>query len=157
MTRIEVAYKAFVKTRFPLPTEKQVADLEASLHIELPPDYRQFLLEYNGGFFTEPDIIPSDPDCPIDGLNNLGGIGASHRCAELGQPDHGYHPNWFDENDPPIILPIGYTLMGNLIYLVTEPQGRGVISLKKAYSNEAFDLATGIEEFFSLLREPVDR
>jgi hypothetical protein len=155
MTSIEYGYEAFTDERFPLPTEKQVANLEARWHIDLPSDYRRFLLEYNGGYFTEPQIVPSNPDCPIDRLNNLAGIGATHPSAELGGTGT-YNPDLFDNNDPPILLPIGYTLMGNLIYLVTESEGRGVIGLKKAYTNVFFDLAEGIEGFFSLLRKPVD-
>ncbi len=84
MNSIEGAYRHFLDERFALPSEAQVAELEARWHIELPPDYRQFLLQYNGGYFTEPQIISSAPDCPTDRLNNLGGIGASHPSAELG-------------------------------------------------------------------------
>jgi hypothetical protein len=127
-------------------------DLEVKLRIELHPDYRRFLLDFNGGYFNDPDIIPLNPNCPTDCLSNLGGIGATYQSAELGA--RVYNPDNFDNNDPPILLPIGYTLMGNLIYLVTSDQDRGVIGLKKAYVDEYFDLAEGIEAFFSLLREP---
>jgi hypothetical protein len=60
----------------------------------------------------------------------------------------------FNENDPPQILPIGYTLMGNLIFLITHPEDQGVIGLKKASSDQSYFLAAGIEAFFDLLREP---
>jgi SMI1 / KNR4 family (SUKH-1) len=151
MNIIEQAYKFFIDERFALPSEKQVADLEVRLRIKLPEDYRRFLLDYNGGYFLSPDIIPENPSCPVDCLKNLGGIGASHPSAELG--GNKYNPDLFDNNDPPAILPIGYTLMGNLIYLVTQPEGCGVVGLKKAYSDEYFDLAQGIQEFFGLLRK----
>lgn len=153
MTSIEMAYNELIDERFPLPSEKQVADLEARWRIEFPPDYRKFLLQYNGGYFTKPDIIPPYPECPNDRLSNLAGLNATHPYAELGGPS-GYDPDLFDDNDPPIILPIGYTVMGNLIYLVTEQLDRGVIGLKKAYTSEYFQLAEGIEGFFGLLRKP---
>jgi hypothetical protein len=151
MTAIDRAYSEFIDTRFPLPSEQQVAALEARWHIDFPPDYREFLLKYNGGYFTEPSIVPPHPDCPADRLNNLAGFNATHRSAELGGT-HGYNPDLFDNNDPPIILPIGYTLMGNLIYLITELEGRGTIGLKKAWTDDYFELADGIEGFFELLR-----
>ena len=60
----------------------------------------------------------------------------------------------FDDNDPPKILPIGDTAMGGLIIFDTAPgEGRGNIYLKKAFG-DFYYLAEGIEEFFSLLREP---
>jgi hypothetical protein len=154
---IEIAYNAFCKERFPLPSEKQVADLEERLGIPLPPDYRQFLLEFNGAFFTEPQITPPTKDCSADLLTVMGGINATHPSAELGAPG-GYTPSWFDDNDPPQILPIGYTIMGNLIFLVTKPGADdcGAIGLKIASSMSAFSLGDGIAEFFSRLVEPMD-
>lgn len=52
------------------------------------------------------------------------------------------------------ILPVGYTLRGNLTFRVTHPEYRGGIGLKKAFSDQSFFLAVGVEEFFGLLREP---
>lgn len=151
MNNIEMAYSKFCEERFSLPTEKQVADLEQGLGIQLPPDYRQFLLQYNGGVFRTPSIIPPSKDCPEDGLKFLKGLAATYPCAELAsEPDL----TLFDDNDPPQILPIGNTLMGNLIFLITHPEDRGIIGLKKAFSDQSFFLASGIEEFFGLLREP---
>jgi hypothetical protein len=58
MSAIDLAYAKFCKKRFPLPTERQVSDLENRIGIRLPADFRQFILDYNGGYFTEPDITP---------------------------------------------------------------------------------------------------
>jgi hypothetical protein len=115
MKRIERAYQLFCKERFPLPSEREVQELETRLGCLLPADYRQYLLYYNGGLFAEPDIMPSSPECPLDGLTVMGGINASHHSAEMGMPK-GFTPALFDDNDPPQILPIGYTMMGNLIF-----------------------------------------
>src|SRR5262249_8861394 len=153
MNNIELAYRTFCKERFPLPSEKQVADLEQRLGMEFPSDYRRFILEYNGGIFEEPDIVPPNKDCPKDCLADMSGIGAKYPHAELASKAD---LALFDNNNPPRILPIGYTLMGNLIFLGTHANSRGRIGLKKASSADSFFLAPGIEEFFGLLREPSD-
>jgi len=150
---IEAAYKAYCRERFPLPTEKQVADLERRIGVSFPEDFRQFVLEYNGGYFIEPDIVPPSKDCPVDCLTSIFGIGASHPTAELASRES---LAVFSDNEPPQVVPIGDTIMGNLLLLVTHPEGRGCIVLKKAFSDQSFFLAGGIEEFFGLLREPSD-
>jgi hypothetical protein len=155
MNQIEYAYRRFSEERFPLPSEEQVAELEERLGVPLPDDYRQFVLDFNGGYFTEPKIDPPVEGCPSDRLTVLHGIGATLPDDELGAEAH---LALFTDNDPLQILPIGYTLMGNLLFLVTvpEPEERGRIGLKKASAQDYFALATGIEEFFKLLREPQD-
>lgn len=155
MNTIEMAYKNFCRKRFPLPSEKQVADLEEELGILFPPDYRDFLFQYNGGFFTNPEIAPSCKECPLDGLDVLYGIGATHPSVELNRGCACI----FDDNDPPQIMGIGYTTMGNLIFLVTDITGDdwGQIALKLMYSSTSFNLGNGIEEFFSrLYRDPTN-
>ena len=150
---IDAAYGAFCQERFPLPSEQQVAYLEKRIGVLLPEDYRQFLIEFNGGFFTEPDIVPPVDECPLDGLTSMKGIGATHPSAELAtEADLAT----FDDNTPLQILPIGYTLMGNMLLLVTSPEYNACILLKKSYSDEYYLLAEGIEEFFERLREPLD-
>jgi hypothetical protein len=155
MSAIEFAYRAFCKEQFPLPSENELLALERRLDVTLPPDYRNFLLEYNGGIFAEPDIVPPTPECPCDRLTDMNGVGATCPHAELASKAS---LALFDDNVPPQILPIGYTLMGNLIFLVTDANGDdwGHIGLTKAGSDDSFFLAEGIEEFFSLLREPKD-
>lgn len=149
-TNFEIAYRNFTKKRFPLPSEKQVADLENRLGVPLPPDYRRFLLENNGGVFLEPET----KDCLFDRLTWMAGIGAPDSLYEFASKA------WlatFDDNDPPQIVPGGYTMMGNLLLVVVDPDGDdyGMIFLKKAYSDESIFLANGIEDFFGLLREPL--
>jgi hypothetical protein len=152
MSTIDLAYSRFSKTCFPLPSERDVMDLEQRLGISLPEDYRDFLLRYNGGYFTEPVIEPPDLGTLRDRLTHLKGIGASHPTAELGRPRD---LALFDDNDPLEILPIGYTIMGGLIFLVAHADGFGEIGLKAAFGR-SYPLATGIEEFFALLIEPED-
>jgi len=153
MNEIQFAYQHYCKKRFPLPSERQVADLESRIEVGLPPDFRQYILEFNGGWFNEPRITPGPNGCPADRLSYLSGIGASHRCAELASPAD---LALFDDNRPMQILPIGYTLMGNLLLLVVASDGtdRGHILLKKAFSDQSFFLADGIVDFFKLLQSP---
>ena len=153
MNDTRLAHERFCKDRFPLPSEKQIADFEQRIGVELPDDYRRYILDYNGGFFTEPQIVPVVERCPTDRLTFMHGLGATHPVAELAS-DHNL--GLFDNNYPAQVLPIGYTLMGNLILLITHPEHRGCIMLKRAFYNEYFFLAVGIEQFFALLRDLVE-
>jgi hypothetical protein len=150
METLDDVYHRFCRKRFSLPTQEQVADLEERMGVTFPDDYRRFLLTYNGGFFTEPHIVPPDEDCPLDRLRFMHGIGAAHPTAELCKKSD---LALFDDNDPPEVVPIGTTIMGHLILLITHPEGRGSVLLRTF--DESFFLAEGIEEFFGLLREPL--
>jgi hypothetical protein len=151
MTAIEYAYCRFMRVRFSLPTEDQLADVERRINIVFPDDYRRFLLEFNGGYFCEPLITPVGDGCPEDALTYLSGIGASHEYAELGTP---WQICLFDNSDSPQIVPIGYTVMGGYIILDTAPgEGRGEIYYKQAFG-DFYWIAEGIEAFFALLSEP---
>jgi len=148
MNAIELAYRRYSRKRFPLPTEAEVRALEQRIHGKFPPDYRRFLLEYNGGYFTEPEIKTDVEGCPEDLLTYMHGLHASHEEAELGDG-----VDLFDDNDPLLIIPIGSTPMGHLIILDTAPgEGNGDIYFKEAYG-DFYHIAEGIEEFFSLLKE----
>jgi hypothetical protein len=153
MTAIAEAYRKYLRVRFPLPTEDQLTELERRINVIFPDDYRRFILEFNGGYFHEPVITPAGDGCPEDALTYLSGIGASHEYAELGTP---WQICLFDSNDTPKIVPIGYTVMGGYIILDTAPgEGRGEIYYKQPFG-DFYWIAEGIEDFFSLLREPSD-
>jgi len=147
---LEEAYRRFSTERFGIPSKEQIGELETRIGVVFPDDYRRFLLEYNGAYFNEPEITPVGEDCPQDALTCLHGMGASHWEAELASD---FYLTLFDDNDPPIIVPIGHTGMAGLIILITEAEGRGEIFLKQAFG-DFYYLAEGIEEFFELLREP---
>ncbi len=119
MYNVAEAYRKFCLVHFPLPSETQVRNLERKLGVNLPADYRRFLLEFNGGFFSEPRITPTSADCPLDRLTVMAGINPKEPSADLGAPGV-FNPATFDDNDPPVLLPIGYTMMGNLIFMVVE-------------------------------------
>lgn len=149
MNIIHDSYDKFCKSRFPLPTETQVGALEQRLSVLLPNDYRQYLLKYNGGLFSEPEITPPTDECPLDCLTFMRGIQATHATAELGRQ---IDLSLFSGNDPLQLLPIGYTAMGNLIVLIIRGNESGYIGLE-AIGQGTFLLAKGVEGFFRLLRE----
>jgi hypothetical protein len=153
MGPVESAYQILCRKPFALPGEEQVAALEQRIGVSLPDEYRRFILQHNGGWFNEPQIVPPSDESPEDRLTVLYGIGASHPSAELARARD---LALFDDNDPPEVLPIGDTIMGNLLLLITHPEDNGSIVLKIAFSDECHFLAVGIEEFFPLLREPTD-
>jgi hypothetical protein len=150
LNTMEYAFQRFATERFPLPGEEQIAALERRLGVELPADYRKFISQFNGGIFDEPEIETNHHDCRGDALTFLHGINSGDEETELGDP--GFMA-LFEGNDPPILIPIGYTALGGILVLVVEEEGRGAIALKKAFGG-FYHLADGIEEFFELLREP---
>lgn len=150
MSKIEEAYNKFCIERFPLPSVHEVSELETRIAVTFPDDYRRFLLAFNGGYFREPRILPPIKECPLDRLTFMHGIRATHPTSELGSDAD---LAIFDDNNPPEVVPVGYTMMGGLILLVTHPEGFGEVLYKEPYGDFYF-LADGIERFFGLLREP---
>jgi hypothetical protein len=150
MNTIDDVYNSYCRKRFPLLTEHDVADLESRIGVTFPEDYRRFVLEYNGGFFSEPDI--AGPIKRDDALECMDGIRASHPIAELASERS---LSLFDDNDPPQIIPIGSTVNGALIILTVVGAERGWIVYKWPSGGSCF-LACDIREFFGLLREPGD-
>src|SRR5437870_4166884 len=98
MNSMDAAYGTFCKERFPLPSEKEVNDLEDRLGIRLPPDYRRFLLGYNGGLFTDPEFLSPVKGCPAGRLECMKGIGTKTSRTELAST---VDLALFDDNDPP--------------------------------------------------------
>lgn len=153
MTHIEQIYRKVVKERFPLPTDQQVAALEAKIGVRFPPDYRRYLLDYNGGWFGDHSLdVPAEVH--NSSLDCLYGIGADHESAELGRPSD---MSLFDDNDPPEVVIIGRTTFNYLIVLGVHEETYGQIFIKTYWSQfskteqEWFWLADSIEDFFDLI------
>ena len=149
MSIIEDAYAKFCFERFGMATEQQLVLCERRCGITFPDDYRRYVLAYNGGYFNEPDFESPDEDCPADALTYMHGIGASHPTAELATQRL---RAIFTGNDPPEFIPIGYTIMGYFVVILTRPEDRGTIFLKTF--DDFFFLASDVESFFGLLHEP---
>jgi hypothetical protein len=58
MKLVKQVYESFCEERFALPTESQVAEIEKRMRFRFPEDYRDFVLTFNGGYFSEPIITP---------------------------------------------------------------------------------------------------
>jgi hypothetical protein len=146
MSVIDEKYEMFCVERFPLPNEHMVQELESRINVIFPDSYRNYILRYNGGYFREPRILPGDNACPLDRLTFMYGIGSSHKTSELGRISS---LSLWDNNDPPVIVPIGYTLMGNYIIIMTHLEDNGEIMLNT--KEKSYFLANTIEEYFELL------
>jgi hypothetical protein len=143
---IDSAYEHYCRERFPLPSEEDISSLEDRLRAELPADFKDFLLHYNGGVFNDTKIQPPYLETPTRHLTYLRGIGAKPDSLEIGRRRDVLI---FDDNDPLQILPIGGTAEGDLILLVTHEEDCGAILLRTP--RESFYLAPDISGFFGLL------
>ncbi|MDB5387263.1 MAG: / family [Planctomycetaceae bacterium] len=152
MSTIEKAYRDFCTKRFPLPSSKEISKFEEKIGVGLPPEYRSFIEEFNGGDFALPKIESSGEPCPTDRLRHMSGIGATHESAELGRlPDL----QLFGDVHHPEVLPIGRTIMNYFILLVIAPGGEDYGWVLLRTFTDSFFLAENIEEFFGLLSEPI--
>jgi hypothetical protein len=145
---IERAYERYCQKRFPLPSTEEVQQLEDRINVTFPEDYRDYLLQYNGGWFRTPVLDVEDEDIHSGGrIDCMSGIGASHEVAELG---NSFDMALFDDNDPPQIMIIGRTEGGHLILLDTYIPGERYGSILYKSFTETIRLASSIAEFFDL-------
>ncbi len=148
---IERVYQKYVRKRFSLPTEKEVAALEERINAKFPPEYRWFLLRYNGGWFKENSLENFDDRISGRCVDCLYGIKAGHESAELGnRADMAL----FDDNDPPQIVIIGNTVMNQLIVLGVHPENYGEIYFKTF--TEFIFMTDSLEEFFGMISDPLE-
>ena len=151
LKNVAYAYDRFCRERFEPASEDQITDLERKIGVELPGDFKEYLRLYNGGRFDMPDFATPDSKCPKDCLKTLFGVGGPGDFANLSSVRN---LSLFDNNRPAIILPIGVTIMNNLILLRTEvAAGRGNIALKLAFKSKYYFVAESIDVFFGLLEE----
>ncbi|HWL10594.1 MAG TPA: SMI1/KNR4 family protein [Planctomicrobium sp.] len=159
MNAIEFAYAQFCEKRFlPLPEEKDLQNLEERLGCILPAHFREFVLQYNGGRFSDPYIdLPSIGSPMEDGLNVIYGFNASHKSYELG---NSVRVSIFNDGDHVEVLPIGDTPVGNAILLDVDSRAEtyGSIWFKatddhRHYPGEWLIVGETMEEFFGLLKE----
>lgn len=146
---IDDVYSKYATRRNPLPSEADVAALEGKLATKFPHDYRDFLLKYNGGRFSDPKFKTTGRPRTEDRLTFLNGIRATHPSEELASAGD---LALFDDNDPTEILPIGYTIMGNLIFIILHPEDFGAIGLKPASKTQSIFLGHSVQEFLQTIR-----
>lgn len=143
MNIIDAYHEEFLRSRFPLPTEGQVQELENNLGATLPDSYRKFLLTYNGAYFDRISVKDNDNN-EIDGLDVLYGINSTHPSAELGRD-----ADVFDDNDPVVLLPIGYGACGVLFCMYVDfEDGRGEVIAKKPFQDNYVFFENDIFAFF---------
>lgn len=150
MSSIEEVYDKCLETRNSLPSSEQVAMLESTLGVALPPEYRQFLLERNGGTFNRGKfrrLIITFEDNKGDCLDKLYGIGApSNTCGDLCK-----EAILFDDYRPCRLVPIGYTALGVLLLIVTEALGKekaGQIWIQYPGDEEFWELCDSFTSMF---------
>ncbi len=138
-------YAKCCRTSFELPTEKQLVSFENDYHLNLPASYRNFILTRNGGSFR--GLVIEFGDNKSDFLTYMHGLNATFAGAELGEDI-----NLFDDNEPPVILPIGGTGFGSLVLLVVgEGADNGNVLIKHP-NDESFEyLAETLPVFFAAL------
>ena len=123
----------------------------------MPRDYRDYIATYNGGHFNDPMIAFKrtfwNRRLKGDYLNVMYGIDVKN--LELNSLAN---LSLFDPNPPPILLPVGYTSCGNLIYMdLKDGLEESQIFIKLQGSYRSYRVARSLDEFFSLLksgREP---
>lgn len=157
---IDDVYSCYCEQRFPLPTESEIAALEKRIKSKLPDDYREFIKNYNGGFFAGPWIVYSSPisvqwrgrtvkhDYAV--LQGLHGLHATLELFELGRSSD---LSLFDGNDPLQLLVIGHADPGLLLLMDFLPENFGEI-LAKFPDEYAYRIAGSIDELFSLVEGP---
>jgi cell wall assembly regulator SMI1 len=141
--------------------EVDVAELERVLGAELPRDYREFLVRYDGGYPEKHDYVLPEAvkqRCPwlgdVVGVQEFFGIRgrspASVTLPMLMQAEDAYRP--------PNALPIGIDPGGNEFLLSLEESSRGAIFFLDHDRNwnmlsECVHLASSFDEFFNSLIE----
>lgn len=146
MFTIDDVYNNCLKTPNPLPNAEQLALLELKIGVALPPDYRSFLIERNGGTFRGL-IIEFGNSGRSDYLIRLHGIDApSNTCGDLVK-----EAILFDDDRPCRLIPIGYTALGVLLLIVTEALGKdkaGQIWLQFPGDEEFWELCDSFTAMF---------
>ena len=149
MRAIESVYKEFCKEPFILPSDEMLAQVEHRIGSILPKSFREYLLKYNGGMFSEPKIVSPGTLQSVGRLTFMKGVGVRPRTVCLAT-DHDLAI--FDNNFPVKLLPIGHTLAGDLILLLLGGAQHGEIAIKHAFTDSYELLASDIEGFFESLR-----
>lgn len=149
MTHTKRLYEDYCTERFPTIELDQITALESRLSINLPEYYRDYLLKYNGGKFSEPLIHHDKPEFGDDCLLAMYGIGAPHPTYELGRPLDIAIVS--DENNPIAVLSIGTTMRNQYIVLILEEGAEDQFAIQLKFFRGWSFLGWDLEEFLSLV------
>ena len=142
--------------RFGSLSQQDILDIENRLNMQLPDDYKNFLMDTNGGTFEQASTKP----VLIKALNE-----EIHLDVLFGIVDEKnlnllyWNEKYSDEILENTIL-IGFDLMQGFIVLINDGQNNGVYYWDDSYHFEAsndesnmYFLAKDFEDFFNRVRE----
>lgn len=111
-----------ISTKFPPATPEEIQKAEQSMGIEIPEEYRQFLLKYNGGR-PKPDVFPIHN-------NPVGDKGIMSNFFSVNESDYdSLQKIWkiFKDRIPSGYLPIAHDVGGNLLCMKLSGDDNGSI------------------------------
>ena len=127
-----------IRERGPKISLQDIVDFEKEVQLELPSDYREFLLEYNGGTSYESDFIefPTPEHPHRDGISYIELAGLKYPYDERGI-DIRYMLNNYGDELPKNMIPVGAS-EGDY-FLITPREGGKVYFWSKEFkhSNDA--------------------
>jgi cell wall assembly regulator SMI1 len=140
-------------------TERQIDEAERGLGRSIPPDYRKFLLQYNGGRPVPSDFVMAGPrkgSTQIGTVRYFLGIGTPEETENLD-----YVLGVFSDRMPPRIFPIARDPGGNFICISNEGADTGTVYFwdheRESEEGEApgeqnlFIIANSFDEFLEKL------
>lgn len=136
-----------IKSRFEPVSDRDVFSLEEKIKTRLPEDYRNFILDFNGGFPT-PNIFYISPYQQESRLSIFYGITSKKSCDIWANALNSY------EDMGRSFLPIGEDPGGNQIYISLHPDTLGRIYFRdhELYASESLTLiANSFSEFLQNL------
>lgn len=137
--------------------EEQLADFEKQINANLPEEYKQFLLFYNGGQPDKTEFSTKKYGNSI--LQCFFGFDTPYRTDNFD-----YILNTFKNRVPNDFLPIGRDMLGNLILIGIRQKYEGKIYFwwhenegqKKAWLKNIFSITKSFTDFFENLKEEVE-
>lgn len=139
---------------FGLPSLEEVSEFEEALGIELPSEYRRFLLEVNGGASVDPN---ADIRCYFSLAPHIDCSQVDDSTYEI--PIHCGRElyDFWTKEEPPLdeetdeqrhVLPIGWDGSADFLVIVLTGDRRGQIMMFDHNSHGLCFLANSLAEFF---------
>ena len=131
----------------PATSAEAIQALEHRLRLSLPHEFREFLLELNGGTFNRTHIDANGCSEILSKIFSVAEPGTRHAL--------GYDIDHFDMNAKTRqILPFGYGFGGTLFAVVVQPgDACGAVLYLSPSQDEFGFLASSFDEFLALIKE----